>query len=145
MVLGVLPHPHVVPETHHTKNTCTDKATDLSLLDVQLVITSSNHINTCRAYSGWTSIVYCLRTIVIVGCLCIYKCTVVPVAPDFRVACILSSLLNCQMLNLCFRQKNLCYSISANSEPNVMDIRKYFGKRTQKEQSDKSRVAECDT
>ena len=66
--------------------------------DVPLVIISSYLINTC--WAGWTSIVYCFRTIVIVSCLFIYKCTVGPVVPNFRVACIWSSLLNSHMLNL---------------------------------------------
>ena len=55
------------------------------------------------------------------------------VVPDYIVVCILSSLLNCQLLNLRFHQWTLCYSFSANCEQNVNDIRKYLGKRTQKE------------
>ena len=32
VVLGVLTHPHVLPEVHAPKNICTDKATNFSLL-----------------------------------------------------------------------------------------------------------------
>ena len=39
----------------------------------------------------------------------------------------------------------MLHSFSANCEQNVMDIRKYLGKRTQKEQSHKSRGDESDT
>ena len=95
--------------------------------------------NTCSAY--WLDINSLLNNS---HCLFICKCTVVPAVPDFRVACILSSL-NCQLLNLRFHQRILCYSLSANCEQNVMDIRKYLGKRTQKEQSDKSSGEESDT
>ena len=108
---------------------------------VPLVIASSYLINTCRAWSGWTTIV-CFRTSHCYLFVYIYKCTVVP---DFRVAYILSSLLNCRLLNLHFHQWIVCYSFSANCEQNVMDIRKYLGKRTQKEQSDKSSGEVSDT
>ena len=80
----------------------------------------------------------------IVSCLLVYKCTAVPVVPDFRVACILSSSLNCKLLNLRFLQWILWHSFSANCERNVMDIWKCLGKRTQKEQSDKSSGEESD-
>ena len=96
VVLGVLTHPHVLPETHHTNRT--HAQTKLPIFPYLWCMTGHHliiAINTCRARSGWTSIVYCFRTIVIVSCLFIYKCTVAPVVPDFRVACILPSLLNC--------------------------------------------------
>ena len=124
-VLGVLTPPPPPPPTCVTRNTSHKKQPKTTHIHrqsyqfspncgVPLVITSSYLINTCRAWSGWTSIVYCFRTIVIVSCLYIYKCTVVPGVPDFRVACILSSLLTCQLRNLRFHQWILCYSFSAN-------------------------------
>ena len=94
------------------------------------IFSPSHLINTCRAWSGLTSIIYCFRTIIIVNCLFICKCTVVPVVPDFRVACNWSSLLNSLLLNLHFHQWISSYSFSANCEQNVRDIRKCLGKRT---------------
>ena len=86
----------VTRNTSHKKHKHRQSYHYIPTCGAPLVITSSYLINTCRARSGWTSIVYCFRTIVIVSCLFIYKCTVVP---DFRVACISSPLLNCQLLN----------------------------------------------
>ena len=70
-----------------------------------------------------------------------YKCTVVPVVPDFRVACILSSLLNCQLLNLRFHQ---CYSFSANCDHND-GYQKVFRKEDSETIADKSSDKESDT
>ena len=129
----MLTHPHVLPETHRTETHIHRQSYQFFPSGVPLVITSSYLINT------WLDMAIVSKQ-VIVSCLFTYKCTVVPVVLD-RVACILSTLLNCQLLNL----RSLCYYFSANCEQNVMDIRKYLGKRTLKEQSDKSSGEESDT
>ena len=67
-VLGVLTYPHVLPEAHHTNRT--HALTKLPIFPY-LWCTTGHHliiaIDTCRARSGWTSIVYCFRTIIIVS------------------------------------------------------------------------------
>ena len=113
----MLTHPHVLPETHRTKNTCTDKATNFSLL-VEYQWSSPQHTSLTHVGPDLAG-----RTIVV----CLYKCSVVPIVPDFRVACILSLLkLSTTELN---GSTNQSYAtLSQLIEQNIMDIRKYLGK-----------------
>ena len=80
----VASHLHVLPETHHTQNTCTDKATNFSLLVV----------------NPWSSP---------------HHTSLTHVGPDLAG----------------HASTNESYAI-LSQEQNVMDIRKYLGKRTRR-------------
>ena len=85
-VLGVLTHPPVLPETH-----AQTKLPIFPTCGIPLVITSSYPINN-RLAKDIDSLLFQNNTLI--SCLFIYKCTVVPVVPDLRVAWTTSGIVD---------------------------------------------------